>query len=81
MLSASAVALSVSATFTALMKHLHRIGAVSDPAEQEIYSDALKMLEESQGGDESPVFEGARALILKQLRPDDGGAGRATTIY
>lgn len=68
LLSASAVALSVSATFTALMKHLHRIGAVSDHAEQEIYIEALKIIEESQAGDDSAVFEDARKLIKKQIR-------------
>ncbi|KQV39902.1 MULTISPECIES: hypothetical protein [unclassified Rhizobium] len=71
LLSASAVALSVSATFTALMKHLHRIGAVSSHAEREIYAEALKIIEQSQGDDDSKLFEHARALIIKQLGPLD----------
>ena len=69
-LSAGAVALSTSAILAALVSHLKRIGAISDDAEREIYEDALQMLEESQGGDDSGVFAAARELIEEHLRPE-----------
>ncbi|WP_430256507.1 hypothetical protein [Neorhizobium sp. DAR64872/K0K18] len=69
-LSAGAVALSCSATIAALVGQLRRIGVLSDEMQREIYEDALLMLEESQGDDESGVFEAARELIEMHLRPD-----------
>ncbi|MDQ0324123.1 hypothetical protein QO002_006330 [Pararhizobium capsulatum DSM 1112] len=80
LLSAGAVALSTSATVAALIAHLGRMGAVSKQAEQEIYEDALLMLEEGQADDESGVFFAARALIERQLAMDEvvrGTAGQA----
>ncbi|OJY66412.1 hypothetical protein [Rhizobium sp. 60-20] len=68
-LSAGAVALSNSATLAALIGHLRRIGVVTKEAEREIYEDALQMLEESQGDDDSGVFAAARELIEEHLRP------------
>lgn len=70
-LSAGAVALSNSATFAALMQHLHRIGVLSEKAEREIYEQALLSLEEAQGDDDSGVFAAARELIEQHLRPID----------
>lgn len=69
-LSAGAVALSNSATLAALISHLRRIGAVSAEAERNIYEHALMLLEESQGPEQSDVFEAARELIEEHLRPD-----------
>ncbi|MDQ0322928.1 hypothetical protein QO002_005134 [Pararhizobium capsulatum DSM 1112] len=71
LLSAGAVALSLSATVAALMAHLRRIGAVSGAAEREIYEDALLMLEEGQADDASGVFLAARDLIEQQLAMDE----------
>ena len=68
-LSAGAMALSNSATLSALIGHLRRIGAVSAEAERDIYENALQMLEESQGDDHSGVFAAARELIGEHLKP------------
>jgi len=75
LLSAGAVALSLSATVAALMAHLRRIGAVSEQAESEIYEDALLMLEEGQANDASGVFLAARDLIEQQLAIDKVSKG------
>ncbi|WP_267550325.1 hypothetical protein [Rhizobium rhizogenes] len=69
-LSAGAVALSTSAILAALVGHLRRIGAISEEAEREIYENALQMLEEGQGDDDSGVFAAARELIEQHLRPE-----------
>ncbi|NKJ09648.1 hypothetical protein [Rhizobium sp. SG741] len=68
-LSAGAVALSNSAMLAALIGHLRRIGAVSAEAERDMYENALQMLEESQGDDQSGVFAAARELIAEHLKP------------
>ncbi|NTJ46866.1 hypothetical protein G6K93_07540 [Agrobacterium rhizogenes] len=68
-LSAGAVSLSNSATLAALIGHLRQIGTVSERAEREIYENALQLLEEGQGDDDSGVFAAARELIEQHLIP------------
>lgn len=72
-LSAGAVALSTSSITAALVFRLRRLGILDEQAEREIYEHALLMLEESQGDDDSGVFDAARELIEVHLRPDHGG--------
>lgn len=67
-LSAGAVSLSAAATVASLILHLRHIGALDAESEKELYEQALMMLEESQGDDDSGVFEAARELIESQLR-------------
>lgn len=69
-LSAGAVALSTSAITAALIFRLRQLGILDEQGEREIYEHALLMLEESQGDDDSGVFDAARELIEEQLRPD-----------
>lgn len=69
LLSAGAVALSTSAITAALVFRLRRLGILDEQGEREIYEHALLMLEESQGDDESGVFDAARELIEENLRP------------
>lgn len=69
-LSAGAVALSTSSILAALVAHLRRTGVVSESEQWEIYEDALLMLEEGQGDDDSGAFRAARELIEMHLRPE-----------
>lgn len=69
-LSAGAVALSTAATVAALVAQLRRMGTLTEAMEREIYEQALLMLEESQGDDDSGVFAAARELIEEHLRPE-----------
>lgn len=70
LLSAGAVALSTSAITAALVARLRQMGVLDEQGEREIYEHALLMLEESQGDDDSGVFDAARELIEVHLRPD-----------
>lgn len=72
-LSAGAVALSSSSILASLVAHLKRSGIISEAEQREIYEDALLMLEEGQGDDDSGVFRTARELIEMHLRPEDDG--------
>lgn len=74
-LSAGAVALSTSAITAALVFRLRRLGILDEQGEREIYEHALLMLEESQGDDDSGVFDVARELIEEHLRPAGGAHG------
>jgi hypothetical protein len=67
-LSAGAVALSTSAITAALVFRLRRLGILDEQGEREIYEHALLMLEESQGDDDSGVFDTAQELIEVHLR-------------
>lgn len=69
LLSAGAVALSTAATVAALIAHLRRMNILTESMEREIYEQALMMIEESQGDDDSGVFAAARELIEEHLRP------------
>lgn len=68
-LSAGAVALSTSAITAALVSRLRQLGVLDEQGEREIYEHALLMLEESQGDDDSGVFDAARELIEVHLQP------------
>lgn len=72
-LSAGAVALSAAATVSSLILHLRQIDAIDERSEREIYEQALLMLEESQGDDDSGVFGAARELIEAQLKARNMG--------
>lgn len=67
-LSAGAVALATSSITAALVFRLRRMGILDEEGEREIYEHALLMLEESQGDDDSGVFDAARELIEVRLR-------------
>ncbi|MGK6313748.1 hypothetical protein [Neorhizobium sp. DT-125] len=69
-ISAGAVALSTAATVAALIAHLRRMSILTEAMEHEIYEQALMMVEESQGDDDSGVFTAARELIEEHLRPE-----------
>lgn len=68
-LSAGAVALSTSSILASLVLHLKNAGVITSEQQREIYEDALLMLEEGQGDDDSSVFIAARELIEMHLRP------------
>lgn len=68
--SAGAVALSTSSITAALVFRQRRLDILDEQAAREICEHALLMLEESQGDDDSGVFDAARELIEVHLRPD-----------
>lgn len=67
-----AVALSTSATVASLIIHLRHLGILDEATERNIYEEALTLLEEGQGKDKSGVFQAARELIERELRPSSG---------
>ncbi len=69
-LSAGAVALSTSAVQVALVAHLKRRGLMTDQEHQEIYEQALLLLEQGQAGEDDGPFAVARELIEMHLRPE-----------
>lgn len=66
-LSAGGVARSAATTLSSRFLHLRHI-ALDAQSDREIYEHAPMMLEETQGGGESGVFDAARELIEAQLR-------------
>jgi hypothetical protein len=68
-ISSSAVSLSTSALFAALMLHLEQKGILSSEDQREIYELAAGLLS-SHPADDGGITELAREVIEQQLRPD-----------
>jgi hypothetical protein len=67
--SSSAISLSTSALFAALMLHLEQKGILSAQDQRAIYELAVKLLE-TDPADDDGVAELAREIIEQQLRQD-----------